>query len=146
MATKASPRSSASKASTIPRKGTEAPATPMAAAPKPVVVAETAAETALPDLKRQELLAQVVARSEVKKKYAKPVLEAALALIGEALAEGRDLNLSPMGKVKINRTRQMANGRVIVARIRQVAPRGAEAGMADDKDAKEGVADPGEGR
>ncbi|HKL45033.1 MAG TPA: HU family DNA-binding protein [Roseovarius sp.] len=146
MATKASPRSGASKAPTTSRKSTAAPAEPAAAAPKPVVVAENASETALPDLKRQELLAQVVARSDVKKKFAKPVLEAALALIGEALAEGRELNLAPMGKVKINRTKQMANGRVIVARIRQNAPRSAAPGTADYKDAKEGVADPGEGR
>src|SRR6056297_613720 len=142
MATKASPRSGASKAPTTSRKSTAAPAEPAAAAPKPVVVAENASETALPDLKRQELLAQVVERSEVKKKFAKPVLEAALALIGEALAEGRDLNLEPLGKVKINRTRQMANGRVTVARIRQNTPRAAGPGAADDKDAKEVVADP----
>ncbi len=142
MATKAGPRGGAPKAATTSRKSSEAPAKPAAAAPKPVVVAETAPEPVLPDLKRQELLAQVVARSDVKKKFAKPVLEAALALIGEALAEGRELNLAPMGKVKINRTKQMANGRVIIARIRQNAARGAEAGTADDKDAKEVVADP----
>lgn len=144
MATKASPRSGASKAPTTSRKSTEAPAEPAAAAPKPVVVAENASETALPDLKRQELLAQVVARSDVKKKFAKPVLEAALALIGEALAEGRELNLAPMGKVKINRTRQMANGRVMVARIRQNAAHGGSGDRGGDTDAKEVVADPAE--
>jgi len=143
MATKAGPRSSAEK-STTTRGKTATTARKPAGAPaaKPVVVAEAAPDAALPDLKRQELLAQVVARSEVKKKFAKPVLEAALALIGEALAEGRDLNLEPLGKVKINRTRQMANGRVTVARIRQNTPRAAGPGAADDKDAKEVVADP----
>jgi hypothetical protein len=49
-----------------------------------------------------------------------------------------------MGKVKINRTRQMANGRVIVARIRQNETRETGADAAGDKDAKEGVADPSE--
>lgn len=142
MATKAGPRSGASKAATTSRKGATTPETPAAPVPQAVVVAETAPEPVLPDLKRQELLAQVVARSDVKKKYAKPVLEAALALIGEALAEGRELNLAPMGKVKINRTKQMANGRVIIARIRQNTSRGEKAGTADDKDAKEVVADP----
>jgi DNA-binding protein HU-alpha len=112
MATKPAPRKPAAKPAPIRSK-----------APAPVLVADTAADPAQPDLKRQELLEQVVARSDVKKKFAKPVLEAALALIGEALAEGRDLNLAPMGKVKINRTRKLANGRVMVARIRQTVPR-----------------------
>lgn len=143
MAPKANPRSSASDTAPAARKSAAKPAAP---ASRPVVVAERTPEPAQPDLKRQELLAQVVARSDVKKKYAKPALEAALALIGEALAEGRELNLAPMGKVKINRTKQMANGRVIVARIRQNAPRDAGGDTGDDKDAKEGVADPAEGR
>ncbi|MFB9149605.1 HU family DNA-binding protein [Roseovarius ramblicola] len=146
MASKASSRGSASDAAPAPRKRAATPARPAAPAPRPVVVEQSTPEPTQPDLKRQELLAQVVARSEVKKKYAKPALEAALAVIGEALAEGRELNLAPMGKVKINRTKQMANGRVIVARIRQNAPRDAGGDTADDKAAKEGVADPAEGR
>ncbi|MDZ7711498.1 MAG: HU family DNA-binding protein [Roseovarius sp.] len=152
MATKSAPRKPATKPA--PARDTTAttpttarkPAEPRAVPAAPVVVAETPADLAQPDLKRQELLAQVVARSEVKKKFAKPVLEAALALIGEALAEGRDLNLAPMGKVKINRTRQMANGRVMAARIRQNNRRLADGAPGDDTDAKEGVADPANGR
>lgn len=143
MVTKAGARSSAAKSA--PTRGkTAATAAKGADTAEPVVVTEGAPEPALPDLKRPELLAQVVARSAVKKKFAKPVLEAALALIGEALAEGRDLNLEPMGKVRINRTRQMANGRVTVARIRQTAPRAPGGDGADDIDAKEVVADPAE--
>ena len=139
MATKATPRKQAVTAAPA-RK----PAEPKAPPATPVVVAETAADPAKPDLKRQELIAQVVARSEVKKKFAKPVLEAALAVIGEALAEGRDLNLAPMGKVKINRTKQVANGRVMVTRIRQNSPRVGGDGTGADKDPKEVVADPEE--
>jgi DNA-binding protein HU-alpha len=127
-----------------PRKPAAKPARADTASIAPVVVEESVADASLPDLKRQELLAQVVERSEVKKKFAKPVLDAALAVIGEALAGGRELNLAPMGKVKINRTRQMANGRVIVARIRQNETRETGADAAGDKDAKEGVADPSE--
>jgi len=146
MARKANPRGGASDTTPAQGKSAAAPARPAASAPRPVVVAQGTPEPAKPDLKRQELLAQVVARSEVKKKYAKPALEAALAVIGDALAEGRELNLAPMGKVRINRTKQMANGRVIVARIRQNAPRDKDANTTDDKETKEGVADPAEGR
>lgn len=77
-------------------------------------------------LKKQELIAKVVERSDVSKKYAKPVIEAMLAVLGEALGEGRDLNLQPLGKVKRKRMKDTGNARVIVANIRQ--PNAPEAG------------------
>lgn len=126
------------------RKAAAKPASTRSKIPAPVLVTEAAVDPAQPDLKRLELLEQVVARSQVKKKFAKPVLDAALALIGEALAEGRDLNLGPMGKIKVNRTRNLANGIVMVARIRQTAPRAGGNETGDDTDVKEVVADPAE--
>lgn len=71
------------------------------------------------ELKKQELLAMVVDRADVKKKTAKPVVEAVLAILGEALAEGREFNLQPLGKFKHNRTKDSANARVIIGKIRQ---------------------------
>jgi DNA-binding protein HU-alpha len=127
------------------RSTTRKPATPSAEAAKPkLVVAEsTAPETpSLPELKRQELLAQVVRRADIKKKFAKPVLDAVLEVLGEALTEGRDLNLAPMGKVKINRVRELGKGRVIIARIRQGAAGRAERDAEDDEEMKEVVAEP----
>ena len=47
------------------------------------------------------------------------VVEAMLAVLGEALADGRTLNLQPLGKVKINRMKQVAKDRVIICKIRQ---------------------------
>jgi len=147
MATKASPRSSAAKATTAPRKRTAPQADP---APRPVVVAEAAPEAVQPDLKRQELLAQVVARSGVKKKFAKPVMEAMLEVLGGTLSEGRELNLPPLGKVKLNRTKDGARARVIVAKIRQSKQGGntlpGDGGEENDTAVKEMVADPGKGR
>jgi len=70
-------------------------------------------------MKKRELVDLVVSRSGIKKKDAKPVVEAMLAVLGEALSNERELNLRPMGKVKINRTKDVANGRIIVAKIRQ---------------------------
>lgn len=104
-----------------------------AATPEPaesitsVVVTENPAADAGPELKKQELLDKVVTRTDVKKKLAKPVVEAVLEILGEALAEGRELNLQPLGKVKINRIKEMANARVIVAKIRQPKAGGARA-------------------
>jgi DNA-binding protein HU-alpha len=101
---------------TTKSKSARKPAAPKAA---PVVVQEKAPVVSAPDLKKIDLVDEVVARSGVKKKFAKPAIEAALAVLGEALAEGRDLNLRPLGKVKIQKTKELANGTVITTRIRQ---------------------------
>ena len=101
-------------------------------------------DAAMPDdagdnpLKKQELIAKVVERSEVAKKHAKPVIEAMLAVLGDALADGRDLNLQPMGKVKRKRVKDTEKARIIVANIRQ--PKAAGAG---DKPANTGAPLPG---
>ena len=76
---------------------------------------------ALPELRKKELIDMAVERSGMKKKDAKPAIEAALAILGEALADGRDLNLRPMGKVKTQRREEKSNGTVIVCRVRQPA-------------------------
>ena len=72
-----------------------------------------------PDMRKKELIDLAVARSGVKKKDAKPTVEAVLAILGEAIAEGRELNLQPFGKLRINRSEVKPNGRVIVCKLRQ---------------------------
>jgi hypothetical protein len=42
-----------------------------------------------------------------------------LAVLGQTLAEGREINLQPLGKIKINRAKEVQGGTVIVAKIRQ---------------------------
>lgn len=85
----------------------------------PSVVASASAVVAPPELKKKELVDRVVARSGVKKKDAKPAVEAALAVLGEALANGEELNLQPFGKLKINREKVAGNHRIIVCKLRQ---------------------------
>ncbi|MFX0544580.1 HU family DNA-binding protein [Roseovarius sp. S1116L3] len=108
---------------------TMVPAPPLPGKPGPAKAAKPAAAKAqdaaqkrdgeAAPLKKQELMAQVVARSEVAKKHAKPVIEAMLDVLGEALAEGRDLNLQPMGKIKRKRMNETDTARIVVANIRQ---------------------------
>ncbi|QGX98658.1 DNA-binding protein [Roseovarius faecimaris] len=71
------------------------------------------------EMKKQELIEKVVQLSGVKKKDAKPVVEAMLEVLGETLAQGRGLNLAPLGKLKLNRTKETPNARIIVAKLRQ---------------------------
>jgi len=99
---------------------------------KPVTVKPAAAKTTTarpagaseplvptPVLRKKELIERVVARSGIKKKDAKPVIEAMLAVLGEALASGEDLNLQPLGKVMVKRVKEHTNAKVMVTRIRQ---------------------------
>lgn len=87
--------------------------------PSPMVVVSTDAESEEQALSKKELIDQAVQRSGIKKKDAKPVVEALLAILGEAVAEGRDLNLKPFGKLRINRSDVRSNGTVHVCRLRQ---------------------------
>lgn len=72
-----------------------------------------------PMLKKQELINKVVQEVDLKKKDAKPVVEALLSVLGEALAEGRELNLPPLGRLKLNRTKETPNARILICKIRQ---------------------------
>ncbi len=96
-----------------------APKTPIVSAPSPKFTSVTDQVVVQPDLKKKELIDLVVARSGIKKKDAKPVVEAMLAVLGETIASGRELNLQPLGKLRINRTTDKGNGRVIVCKLRQ---------------------------
>ncbi len=95
--------------------------------PAPTVVKVTGPVVAQADLKKKELIDLVVERSGIKKKDAKPVIEAMLAVLGETIASGRELNLQPLGKLRINRSTDKGNGRVIVCKLRQSNARPKEA-------------------
>lgn len=130
----ATPKAPAAKAApkTVGKAPAKAPETKSAPEVAPVaeelpkVVKPTAATadvvvpaTSGPELKKRELIDLVVDRAGVKKKDAKPAIEAALAILGEAIASGRELNLQPLGKLRINRVEDKDNGRVIVCKLRQ---------------------------
>ncbi|SEF94636.1 HU family DNA-binding protein [Jhaorihella thermophila] len=110
-----------------------APEQPSVTAPTPMPqVVKAAASEPAPDLRKKELIDRVVATSGVKKRDAKPAAEATLAVLGEMLAEGRELNLPGLGKVRINRVEEKDGARVIVCRVRQTA-----GGTTDRSDAPE---------
>jgi DNA-binding protein HU-alpha len=71
------------------------------------------------EMRKKELFDLVVARSGKKKKDVKPIVEAMLAVLGDALAEQRELDLQPLGKLKIQRGKELADGRSLVLKLRQ---------------------------
>lgn len=94
---------------------TRAPATPAA----PAVVAETVMTEVGPEMKKQELIDKVVRRTGMKRRDVKPMVEAMLGVLGEAIREGRALNVEPLGKMKVNRVKQVNAKRISVLKLRQ---------------------------
>ena len=132
MATSTTKRPATAGKTATGKKPTSAPAKPPATPPVPMtpkLAPELAASPKLVsvsdpvvaqlDLKKKELIDLVVERSDIKKKDAKPVVEAMLAVLGETIASGRELNLQPLGKLRINRSTDKGNGRVIICKLRQ---------------------------
>ena len=74
------------------------------------------------DLKLRDLVQAVVGRTEVKRPEARAAVEAALAVLGEAISAGRDVNLPGFGKSKVKRAKEQGNRRVIELRLRQDMP------------------------
>jgi len=62
-------------------------------------VVEKVAQDTAPVLRKKALIEGAVLRSGQKKRDAKPVVEAVLAILGEALERGDQLNLPPFGKL-----------------------------------------------
>ncbi|QJF51435.1 HU family DNA-binding protein [Roseobacter ponti] len=105
-----------------PRKTVTKPTT--TSKPKAVATVETTADDikVAPELRKKELIEKVVLRSGIRKRDAKPVIEAMLEELGMAVGEGRGLVLPPMGRLKIIRQKDTANGQVTVIRARRKAP------------------------
>lgn len=72
-------------------------------------------------LRKRELIDRVVEVSGQKKKFVKPIVESMLTVLGDALSNGEELNLQPLGKVRVNRKKDVSNGEVLVTKIRRSA-------------------------
>lgn len=106
------------------------------------VVTATQTTSVTSEMKKRELIDMVVERSGVKKKFAKPAVEAMLDVLGQALSEERALNLQPLGRVVPKRTKEAGSNRVITARIRQSKERLEKAAADAEMVKKDPVAKP----
>jgi len=70
-------------------------------------------------LRKKELLARIAESSGLRPNKIKPVMEAVLREIGDALERGEALNVPPLGKLSVNRTKEGENANVIVAKLRR---------------------------
>lgn len=92
-----------------------------AASETPVAKASPEGETRA-ELRKKELVDRVVAMTGLKKRDVKPALEAALVVLGDALANDEVLNLQPFGKMQVKRRKELPNGEALVTRVRRVKP------------------------
>ncbi len=117
---KAKPKASATKAqaSPAPTQLQPVPDGPKASLPDPIVVQAKPVVTG-PELTKKELIDAVVAQTGAKKKDVKPTLEAALAVLGDAIAADRELNLEPFGKLRIQKVKETPTARVTIAKLRR---------------------------
>lgn len=141
MATKPTSKTAAKSATTRKRSTTRAASkTPTAAAktaPKAKVVSTKPAPVAeaqgMDPLTKKELVERMVRDSGMKKGDARRALEATMGVIAGALREGRDLAVPPLGKIKIARTKETPNGKLVVLRAKLKEP-GAGGGGTAPKD------------
>lgn len=81
--------------------------------------AGSGAQESGPIFKKKHLIERVHALSGAKKRDIKDIVEATLAAISEALASGDMLNLPPLGKLTVNRQKDLASGDMMIVKIRR---------------------------
>ena len=94
----------------------------MATAPKDV-------ETKL--IKKPELLDEVVLRTNLKKRDVKPAVEAALAVLVDALQDGAEVNVPPLGKLRVVKSKTLEGGAAVMT-LKLRTPKDASKAAFDD--------------
>jgi nucleoid DNA-binding protein len=93
----------------------------VAAAPKvtPRLVGDDPVAAEAEELKKKELIDRVTALSGAKRRDVKPAVEAALTILGESLAQGRDVTLPGLGRMRVTRVKPTPHGHNLIVRVRQ---------------------------
>ncbi len=104
------------------------------AAPKPAAAPKVEKASVVVALGKRQLIDKVVETSGIKKKAAKPVIEAVLKELGDALSRGETLNLQPFGKAIVKNTKDLANAEIVELRLRRskLAIKAAKAAAPED--------------
>ena len=94
------------------------PATAPTAA-KMTVVNSAEPVVAATQLKKKDFIDRVVAASGLKKKDVKPVVETTLAELGAMISEGSEMQTPELGKLMIQRRKEVSGGEVVVLKLRR---------------------------
>ncbi len=71
-------------------------------------------ETQTTPVKKPALLDKVVLRTNLKKRDVKPAVEAALAVLGDALRDGAEVNVPPLGKLRVVKSKPLDGGAAVM--------------------------------
>lgn len=74
-------------------------------------------------LKKKDFVDRATDRSGLRKADAKAAIDATLAVLTEALAQGEELILPPLGKLKVAREKDHPRGKILMLRL-QLIPGG----------------------
>ncbi len=113
-----------SKAASLRSKTKAVSARPTAArkaVAKPRLVAVDSA-TPNKELKKKELIDRIIAESGMKRGEVRTALDATMTVLRQALREGNDLSIAPLGKIKIAREKETPNGKLVVCRVKLKDP------------------------
>ena len=70
-------------------------------------------------LQKRQLMAQVVRRTGLRSSDIRPVVEATLAELGDAIASGMTLALPPLGRGRVSRRLDPSGAEIITLRLRR---------------------------
>lgn len=108
----------AAKAAAVKAAGGKAARAPKA--PK-AATASTAGGASSPGvLKLRDLIERASDASGLSRKETRPVVEALLVTLGDALAAGDTLVLPPLGRVRVSRSKDLDNGTTLTIKLRRV--------------------------
>lgn len=109
---------STTRRKTAPRRDA-AKSTPPAEAQRSSGATDEDVATVIRSMTKRDLIDRVVEASGVKKKSAKPVIEAMLKELGDALSRGETLNLQPFGKGIVKSRKELENAEIVELRLRR---------------------------
>ncbi|WP_417249080.1 HU family DNA-binding protein [Celeribacter sp.] len=109
--------------STTTSKTPQTPRTTKAATTKaPAATVTAPAASVVSEVNKKAFYERVAEASGAKKNKIKPVVDAVLAELGEALMAGEEMNLPPLGKLSVNRQKDAGNAHVLITKIRRSKP------------------------
>jgi len=80
----------------------------------------------------KDLIERVVAETGAKRNAVKPVVEATLKALGQAFDAGDHLTLPPLGRARVNRSKDTAGGAMLTIKLRRGGAGKGQADPADD--------------
>lgn len=103
------------------------------AATAAVTEAEVATPEGRPQVRMREIIERIMDRSGMKKGEARAAVEAATAVIADAIERGEDLDLPDLGKLKLQRQNETPKAKVYHLRlIRKSKPAPATQALAEE--------------